>query len=113
MPKSDIVYLKHINQEAGYILKFIEDKTEEEFYEDELLKRAIMRSLEIIGEATKRVGIDFRLKYNTISWSEMAKMRDRIIHHYEGVDYEIVWNTITNDIPELNFRIEEILKQHK
>ena len=113
MPKSDIVYLKHINQEASYILKFIENKTEEEFYEDELLKRAIMRSLEIIGEATKRVSIDFRLKYHTISWSEMAKMRDRIIHHYEGVDYEIVWNTITNDIPELNFRIEEILKQHK
>lgn len=113
MPKSDKVYLEHIKKEAGYIIQFIENKTEDDFYDDELLKRAVTRSLEIIGEASKRVNSDFRLKYNTVSWSEMAKMRDRIIHHYEGVDYEIVWNTITNDIPELYFRIEEILKQHK
>jgi len=83
-------------------------------------KNDILRKIEQHKDRIKEFGVteigvlgSYVRGEQTISWSEMAKRRDRIIYHYEGIDYEIVWNTITNDIPELNFRIEEILKQHK
>ena len=86
--------------------------TKRVFYKDETLKRAITRALEIIGEATKNLNSEFRQKYNTIPWSYMAKLRDKIIHHYQGVDYETIWNIITQEIPELYFQIEQIIKEN-
>ncbi|TRX33466.1 DUF86 domain-containing protein [Flavobacterium sp. ZT3R18] len=113
MSKSEIEYLRHIKQECEFILEHSKGLVEEAFYEDQVLKRAFTRCLEIIGEASKRVSLDFRLKYNSIPWKDMAGMRDKIIHHYEGVDYEIVWDTIQNRIPELDCQIELIIKEHK
>jgi uncharacterized protein with HEPN domain len=113
MSKSDeIEFIKHIFTEINYIQKTIEKVEENDFYNDETLKRAITRSLEIIGEATKNLNIDFRIKYNNIPWSYMAKLRDKIIHHYQGVDYETIWNIIAQEIPELHFQIESIIKEH-
>ncbi len=90
MSKSDeIEFIKHIFIEINYIQNIVEKLNEEDFYNDETLKRAITRALEIIGEATKNLNTDFRLKYNSVPWSYMAKLRDKIIHHYQGVDYEI------------------------
>jgi uncharacterized protein with HEPN domain len=113
MSKSEIEYLRHIKQECEFILEYSKGLPEDVFYEDQVLKRAFTRCLEIIGEASKRVSLDFRLKYNSIPWKDMAGMRDKIIHHYEGVDYEIVWDTIQNRIPELDCQIELIIKEHK
>ncbi len=113
MSKSDeIEFIRHIFVEIDYIQTTIEKIVEEDFYKDETLKRAITRSLEIIGEATKNLTIDFRLKYNSIPWSYMAKLRDKIIHHYQDVDYETIWNIISLEIPELHFQIEQIIKEH-
>jgi uncharacterized protein with HEPN domain len=113
MSKSDeIEFIKHIFIEINYIQTTIEKVEEEVFYNDETLKRAITRALEIIGEATKNLNSDFRLKYNTVPWGYMAKLRDKIIHHYQGVDYEMIWNIITMEIPELHFQIEQIIKEH-
>jgi uncharacterized protein with HEPN domain len=112
MSKFEIEYLRHIKQECEFLLKHSENLKEEDFYENPILKRAFTRCLEIIGEASKRVDFDFRAKYNVVPWKEMAGMRDRIIHHYEGVDYEIVWETLQFKIPELDFQIEEIIKEH-
>ena len=86
--------------------------TEKSFYNDETLQRAFTRCLEIIGEASKRVDLEFRQKYNVIPWKEMAGMRDKIIHYYEGVDYSLVWFTVTDKIPELHFELEQIIKEH-
>lgn len=114
MSKSDEVeFIKHIFTEINYIQNIIEKLDEEDFYKDETLKRSITRALEIIGEATKNLNTDFRLKYNSVPWSYMAKLRDKIIHHYQGVDYETIWNIINQEIPELHFQIEEILKEHE
>lgn len=114
MSKSDeIEFIKHIFIEINYIQTTIVEVNEEDFYKDETLKRAITRALEIIGEATKNLNIDFRLKYSSVPWSYMAKLRDKIIHHYQGVDYETIWNIITQEIPELHFQIEQIIKEHK
>ena len=77
--------------------------------EDETLKRAVVRSLEIIGEATKKIPADFKVKWNTIQWKNMAGMRDRLIHDYIGVNYLIVCDVMKNKVPDINKQISEFL----
>jgi len=111
MSKEPIEYLKHIRDECSYILSVIsEEITFEKFLSDETLKRAIVRSLEIIGEATKKIPADFKLKWEKINWKNMAGMRDRLIHDYMGVNYSIVWDVITNKIPELHKQIIDVIE---
>ena len=86
------------------------DITKNKFFEDETLKRAVVRSLEVIGEATKKIPIDMKLKLNGISWKNMAGMRDRLIHDYMGVNYHIVWDVVKSKIPELTRQIETELQ---
>jgi uncharacterized protein with HEPN domain len=69
--------------------------------QDPIRMRAVVRSLEIIGEATKKIPPDFTCLFPLVSWKEMAGMRDRLIHNYFGVDYEIVWNTVHEDLEVL------------
>jgi len=81
----------------------------EDFLPDETLKRAVVRSLEIIGEATKKISADYKLKWNNIQWKEMAGMRDKLIHDYMGVNYVIVWDVVRNKIPALHNQITVVL----
>ncbi len=80
----------------------------EKFEKDKLRQNAIMRSLEIIGEASKNVPPDFRKKYPKIPWRDIAGFRDILSHSYFGVDLERVWNIIDLDLPELKREIFEI-----
>ncbi|MEI6749363.1 MAG: DUF86 domain-containing protein [Bacteroidota bacterium] len=110
MSKDPIEFLKHIRDESKFILSFIDKGlTKDDFLNDEVLKRAIVRSLEIIGEASKKIPVDFKLKWDLISWKNMAGMRDRLIHDYMGVNYSIVWDVIKNKIPELYIQISKVL----
>lgn len=110
MFKNPIEYLKHIKDETNYILYVIDKNIDKEnFIKDETLKRAVVRSLEIIGEATKQIPADFKLKWNSISWKSMAGMRDRLIHDYIGINYSIVWDVIKNKIPILHDQIIEVI----
>lgn len=114
MSKHPVEYLKHINDECLFILSVIKQETKkEELLGSETLKRAIVRSLEIIGEATKKIPADFKLKWNTISWKNMAGMRDRLIHDYMGVNYLIVWDIVKNKIPELTKQIQEVIQKEE
>jgi uncharacterized protein with HEPN domain len=109
MSKEPLEYLKHIRDESSYILSVITpDKTKDDFLADETLKRAVTRSLEIIGEATKKIPADFKVKWSHIKWKNMAGMRDRLIHDYMGVNYSIVWDVVKNKIPELYEQIIEV-----
>ena len=83
----------------------------ETFLHDETLKRAFVRSLEIIGEAVKQLPNDLKQRYGYLDWRAMAGMRDRLIHGYFGVDYDIVWDVVTTKIPVLQQAIEHILCQ--
>ena len=112
MSKSDIQFLKHIKEETEFIIEFTSTISEEEFLENRLLKKAMIRCFEVIGEATKKVDFDFRMKYNSIAWREMAGLRDKLIHDYTGVDYNLLWIIITESIPELDFQLEQIIKEH-
>lgn len=83
---------------------------ERSFETDEKSKRAFVRSFEIIGEASKKIPSEFKEKYIAVQWKSMARMRDRLIHHYFGVDYPIVWDTVVNDVPKLKSQITKILQ---
>jgi uncharacterized protein with HEPN domain len=86
-----------------------QDLIYEDFLKDETLKRAIVRSLEIIGEATKKIPADVKVKWNTIQWKNMAGMRDRLIHDYMGINYTIVWDVVKNKIPVIHKQILDYL----
>lgn len=90
MYKEPVEYLKHIADECAYLLSVNSNLSQEDFLADETLKRAVVRSLEIIGEATKKIPADFKTKWHSIQWKSMAGMRDRLIHDYIGVNYLIV-----------------------
>jgi uncharacterized protein with HEPN domain len=109
MSKEPKEYLRHIYDECQFVLTVSKDLSEENFLKDETLKRAVVRSLEIIGEATKKIPADIKIKWNTIQWKNMAGMRDRLIHDYMGVNYTIVWDVIKNKIPDISEQISKYL----
>ena len=109
MSKEPVDYLRHIADECTYIISVSTNLTKDELLDDETLKRAIVRSIEIIGEATKKIPADFKEKWSSIQWKNMAGMRDRLIHDYIGINYSIVWDVIKNKIPKLHEQIQEVL----
>ena len=109
MPPSAFEYLQHILAEANYIITTARDLKKDTFVKDDTLKRAFVRSLEVIGEAAKQIPDSVRQKYPQIEWRNIAGMRDRLIHSYFGVDYEIVWDVVANKIPALAVEIQKIL----
>jgi uncharacterized protein with HEPN domain len=102
-------YLRHILDEADYLLARSQDLTEAAFRADETLQRAFVRSLEIIGEAAKLTPANFRAEHPQIDWLGMAGMRDRLIHAYFGVDYELVWDVVANRMPRLREEISKLI----
>lgn len=80
---------------------------------NEILKRAAVRSMEIIGEASKKIPLEFKTRWDSIAWKNMSGMRDRLIHHYMGVDYAIVWDVMMYKIPELSVQINTALDQEE
>lgn len=109
MYPSQLEFLRHILDECQYILRVTAGKSSQETFSDETLCRAIVRSLEIIGEAAKRLDDDFRLKYPQIEWKKMAATRDVMIHDYFGIDYDIVWSIVKDKLPDLEHYLQEII----
>jgi len=103
-------YLRHILAEANYLIEHSRDLDFSAFRADERLRRAFVRSLEVIGEAAKKVPADLRAQHPNIDWRGMAGMRDRLIHDYFGVDYELVWDVVQHRIPQVREQLESILK---
>ncbi len=108
MTKDNTVYIEHIKASINKIISYTKDFDEDRFNDNTLVQDAVIRQLEIIGEATKRVSPDFRQKHLKIPWLDMAGMRDILIHDYIDVDLGIVWKTITKDIPELKSLLDRI-----
>jgi uncharacterized protein with HEPN domain len=104
------LYLKDILDSILKIEKFITGMKYEEFLKDDKTSSAVVRKLEIIGEASKNIPKEIKSRYKEIPWKDMAKMRDKIIHFYFGVDYEIVWKVIKERLPQIKRKIKEILK---
>ena len=111
MSKEPKEYLRHIQDECRYIISVSKELQYEDFLEDETLKRAVVRSLEIIGEATKKIPADVKVKWNSIPWKNMAGMRDRLIHDYVGVNYTLVWDVMKNKVPDMYLQIAVLLTE--
>ena len=109
MSSSPTEYLRHLLAEADYIAGRSVNLQRDDFLSNETLKRAFVRSIEIIGEATKHVPEDFRKQHPEFEWRAMAGMRDRLIHGYFGVDYELVWDVVVNKVPNLRDQLANLL----
>jgi len=103
------LYLKDIRDSMKAIEEFTDGMSFEEFKEDDKTSSAVLRKLEVIGEATKHIPEEIRKKKPQLPWKEMAGMRDRLIHSYFGIDYELIWKTIKKRIPEAKPLIKKIL----
>jgi uncharacterized protein with HEPN domain len=102
-------YLRHILDETTFLLEASRGLDLERFRSDGLLRRAFVRSIEIIGEAAKQLPADFRAAYPEIEWSGMAKMRDRVIHGYFAISDQLVWEVVSDKVPVLHDQIKAIL----
>ena len=102
-------YLQHILDEVDFLLVQTSTLSQADFLKDDVLRRAFVRSIEIIGEAAKKVPEDFRARYSQVDWRAMAGMRDRLIHGYFSVDHDIVWNVAAHEAATLKEQIDQIL----
>ncbi len=111
MSRCPLEYLRHILDEIRYVEGVVSRIGLDDFLADETLKRSVVRSVEIIGEAAKKISTDFKDEHGDIEWRKIAAMRDKLIHGYFGVDYRIVWDVATNKLPELKRRLTQIMNE--
>lgn len=111
MKKDSEIFLGHILESIKKIEEFTMGVSKEKFLRDIKLQDAVIRRIEIIGEAAKNIPQNFREKHPYIEWAEMAKTRDKLIHGYFGVDIELTWNIIQTDIPLLKRKIEKVISK--
>ena len=109
--KKDEAYLKHILEAISNIKRFMKGLTKEKFLRNKEKQYAILRGLEIIGEATKNLSKEIKAKYSEVHWGDIAGMRDKLIHQYFGVNLYLVWETVEKDLPELENQISEMLRK--
>jgi uncharacterized protein with HEPN domain len=104
-------YIHHMLDEIDFILSESSNTDYESFLKEATLKRAFVRSLEVIGEASKKLPEDVKAIQPDIEWRKVSGMRDRLIHDYFGVDYTIVWDVVKNKLPDLRTKLHILLKK--
>ena len=106
-------FLRDILSHTNKAIQFVDGMSEINFIEDEKTVFAVVRALEVIGEASKNIPAEVREKYPQVPWREMGRMRDKLIHHYFGINLETVWQTIVDDLPLIQSEIRIILNQEE
>jgi uncharacterized protein with HEPN domain len=109
--KSDTVYLRHILEAIEKIEQYLSDVTYETFCEDNMILDAVMKELEIIGEASSKLSRGFKTKHHEIPYRDAIDMRNFLVHEYFGVRKDVVWATCKNDLPSLKEAVHKILGQ--
>lgn len=103
-------HLEDILDAAEKAQRFVEDMTYETFIDDEKTVFAVIRALEVVGEATKRIPENIRERHPGMPWRSMAGMRDKLIHDYINVNLRIVWTTVQEEVPEVHRNVQHILR---
>ena len=109
MRKGDSVYLRHILDAISRIEEYTRDITYEDFLTSNLRQDGVIRQIEVIGEAAKKVSPELKGQHPEIPWKDIVGMRDKLIHDYFGVDLDAVWDTARKDIPRLKTQVAELL----
>lgn len=108
--RTDNDFLSDIKEAARRTTSYTENMTYEDFLEDIKTQDAVIRNIEIIGEGAKNISEELKNKYMEIPWKSMAGIRDKLIHHYFGVNLDIVWNVVKEELPEIILQIEDIIE---
>jgi uncharacterized protein with HEPN domain len=109
MQKDDRIRLQHMLDAATEALEFVEGRTRSDLDRDRMLALSLVKELEIIGEAAIKVSGETRSQNSTIPWQDISGMRNRLIHAYFDVNLDILWSTVTKDLPVLKAELEKIL----
>lgn len=107
--KDDLVYLQHILESIDKINRYLKDTSYDSFMFNDMQVDAVVRELEVIGEAANNVSEQFKAKHLNLPWREMVGMRNRLIHEYFGVNTKIVWETCQSDLKELKNLIKPLV----
>ena len=113
MTRDNLVYLRHILDAISRIEEYTKGVKRDHFMGSALVQAGVVRELEIIGEATKRLATRIKNKHPKVPWKKIAGMRDKLIHNYFGVDLDAVWETVERDIPALKSQIESIMEDSR
>jgi len=111
MKKDPLVYLEDIVDSSNKIAEYIAGKTQEQFHENVELQDAVIRRLQIVGEAVKRLPSEYRESHANIDWKSAAAMRDVLVHDYDDIDMKKVWVTIIEILPSFKSQVEELLDE--
>ena len=108
MLQPDEVRLLHIRYAAHTAARFITGRTRDDLATDDMLRLALTKLVEIVGEAAKQLSSSGRAQYPDVAWDDAARMRDRLVHHYFDVDLDVLWATVTEDLPAVMRSIESL-----
>ncbi len=109
MFKDDSVRIRHILDAAREAISFADDRSRTDLDTDRKLNLSLVRLLEIIGEAARGISEEFRQSHSDLPWNKMVGMRDRLIHGYFDVNLDVVWETVTQDLPSLITQLEKMV----
>lgn len=113
MKKDITIYLSHILESINFIDEYLKNCDKKDFLNSWEKKDAVTRRLEIIGEAVKNIPQKIRNNYYKIPWKKISNTRNKLIHEYFGVDYDLTWSIISKELPKLKQQIEQILEELK
>jgi uncharacterized protein with HEPN domain len=111
MKRDDRVYLNHMLDAITQVETYLNSATKQQFIEENMLHDAVIRQLEIVGEASRNISEEIQEKYSLVPWGQIIAMRNRIVHAYFDVNLEIAWDIYTHDLPELKLQIQKILNE--
>ena len=108
--RGDAAWVDDIKEAVKRIERYTKRVGYQSFLKNKKTQDAVVRNLEIIGEAAKNISADFKQIHNDVDWKRIAGMRDKLVHHYFGVNWEIVWDVVKNKVPQLKSELDKLPK---